>query len=278
MRRTHTCGQLSEKELGAQVVLMGWVQRRRDHGGVIFIDLRDREGLTQVVFNPDINAQVHAKAHALRSEYVIGIRGRVEARPEGMLNPNMKTGSIEVMVDELRILNAAQTPPFQIEDQIDVGEAIRLKHRHLDLRRPRLQNNIIVRHKTAEAVRNYLNRNGFLDIETPVLTRSTPEGARDYLVPSRVNPGQFYALPQSPQLFKQLLMVSGFERYYQIVRCFRDEDLRADRQPEFTQIDLEMSFIGEEDVMAISEGIIAEVFEKVLGRKVETPIQAVDLQ
>ena len=273
MRRTHTCGQLSEKELGAQVVLMGWVQRRRDHGGVIFIDLRDREGLTQVVFNPDINTQVHAKAHALRSEYVIGIKGKVEARPEGMHNPNMTTGAIEVMVDELRILNAAQTPPFQIEDQVEVSEAIRLKHRHLDLRRPHLQRNIIVRHKAAEAVRNYLNRNGFLDIETPVLTRSTPEGARDYLVPSRVNPGQFYALPQSPQLFKQLLMVSGFERYYQIVRCFRDEDLRADRQPEFTQIDLEMSFVGEEDVMAVSEGIIAEVFEKVLGRMVETPFK-----
>ena len=273
MRRTHTCGQLSEKELGSQVVLMGWVQRRRDHGGVIFIDLRDREGLTQVVFNPDINPQVHAKAHALRSEYVIGIRGKVEARPEGMLNPNMKTGSIEVMVDELRILNAAQTPPFQIEDQIDVGEAIRLKHRHLDLRRPRLQNNLIVRHKAAEAIRNYLNGHGFLDIETPVLTRSTPEGARDYLVPSRVNPGQFYALPQSPQLFKQLLMVSGFERYYQIVRCFRDEDLRADRQPEFTQIDLEMSFVGEEDVMAVSEGIIVEIFAKVLGKTIETPFK-----
>ena len=187
MRRTHTCGQLSEKELGAQVVLMGWVQRRRDHGGVIFIDLRDREGLTQVVFNPDINTQVHAKAHALRSEYVIGIKGKVEARPEGMHNPNMTTGAIEVMVDELRILNAAQTPPFQIEDQVEVSEAIRLKHRHLDLRRPHLQRNIIVRHKAAEAVRNYLNRNGFLDIETPVLTRSTPEGARDY---SGAQPGQ----------------------------------------------------------------------------------------
>jgi len=271
MRRTHTCCQLTAENLGQQVVLMGWVQRRRDHGGVIFVDLRDREGLTQVVFNPDVNLDVHAKAHALRSEFVIGVRGTVAARPEGMLNPNLYTGAIEVMVDELRIFNPSITPPFLIEDQIDVTEAIRLKHRHLDLRRPHLQRNIIMRHKASMAARNYLDANGFLDIETPVLTRSTPEGARDYLVPSRVNPGQFYALPQSPQLFKQLLMVSGFERYYQIVRCFRDEDLRADRQPEFTQIDLEMSFVGEEDVMAVSEGLIAAIFKEVCQHEVQTP-------
>jgi len=272
MRRTHHCNQLGREDAGAEVALMGWVQRRRDHGGVIFVDLRDREGLTQVVFNPDVNADVHAKAHVLRSEYVIGIRGRVAPRPEGMVNPNLTTGAIEVMASELRIFNAAETPPFMIEENGELTENLRLKYRHLDLRRPRMQKNIILRHKAAAAVRQYLNGNGFLDIETPFLTRSTPEGARDYLVPSRVNPGQFYALPQSPQLFKQLLMISGFERYYQIVRCFRDEDLRADRQPEFTQIDLEMSFVGEEDVMAVSEGLMAYIFEEVLGRTIPMPL------
>ena len=271
MRRTHNCNQLGAQDVGNEVVLMGWVQRRRDHGGVIFIDLRDQQGLTQVVFNPELNPDVHAKAHGLRSEFVIGVKGKVEPRPEGMVNPNLTTGAIEVLVHELRILNTAATPPFLIEESVDVSESIRLKHRHLDLRRPHLHRNIILRHKAAAAVREYLNDNGFLDIETPFLTRSTPEGARDYLVPSRVNPGQFYALPQSPQLFKQLLMVSGFERYYQIVRCFRDEDLRADRQPEFTQIDMEMSFIGEEDVMAVSEGLVAHVFESVLERKLNLP-------
>jgi aspartyl-tRNA synthetase len=257
--------------MGREVVLMGWVQRRRDHGGVIFIDLRDQQGLTQVVFNPELNPEVHAKAHSLRSEYVIGVKGKVEPRPDGMVNPNLATGAIEVLVSELRILNPAVTPPFLIEDSVEVSESIRLKHRHLDLRRPRLHSNIVLRHKASAAVRHYLNDHDFLDIETPFLTRSTPEGARDYLVPSRVNPGQFYALPQSPQLFKQLLMVSGFERYYQIVRCFRDEDLRADRQPEFTQIDMEMSFVGEEDVMDLSEGLVAHVFEQVLGRKPAMP-------
>jgi aspartyl-tRNA synthetase len=271
MRRTHHNCELGADDVGKQVVLMGWVQRRRDHGGVIFIDLRDQQGLTQVVFNPERNPDVHAKAHGLRSEYVIGIKGIVEPRPEGMVNPNLVTGAIEVLVDELRILNVAATPPFLIEESVDVSESIRLKHRHLDLRRPELHRNIVLRHKASTAVRNYLNTNGFLDIETPFLTRSTPEGARDYLVPSRVNPGQFYALPQSPQLFKQLLMVSGFERYYQIVRCFRDEDLRADRQPEFTQIDMEISFVGEEDVMAISENLMAHVFEQVLEQKLDLP-------
>ncbi len=271
MRRTHHNCELGAEDVGKEVVLMGWVQRRRDHGGVIFIDLRDQQGLTQVVFNPERNPEVHAKAHALRSEYVIGVKGVVEPRPEGMVNPNLTTGAIEVLVDELRILNVAATPPFLIEESVDVSESIRLKHRHLDLRRPQLHRNIILRHKASAAVRQYLNDNDFLDIETPFLTRSTPEGARDYLVPSRVNPGQFYALPQSPQLFKQLLMVSGFERYYQIVRCFRDEDLRADRQPEFTQIDLEMSFVGEEDVIAVSEGLMAHLFEQVLSRKLNLP-------
>ncbi len=271
MRRTHTCCELGAKDIGTEVVLMGWVQRRRDHGGVIFVDLRDREGITQVVFNPAVDRKVHEKAQAIRSEYVLGVRGTVDKRPEGMTNPNLITGEIEVTVVELIILNSAKTPPFLIEDNIDVSENIRLKYRHIDLRRPKLQNNFILRHKAAQSVRNYLNGLGFLDIETPVLTASTPEGARDYLVPSRVNPGQFYALPQSPQIFKQLLMLSGFDRYYQIVRCYRDEDLRADRQPEFTQIDLEMSFVGENDVMAVTEGMMQRLFREVLGLELDLP-------
>ncbi|MFZ2633536.1 MAG: aspartate--tRNA ligase [Desulfosalsimonadaceae bacterium] len=263
MRRTHHCSELGAKNIGNEVVLMGWVQRRRDHGGVIFIDLRDKNGITQVVFNPDSNPAVHEKAHDLRGEFVIAVQGRVEARPEGMANPELATGDIEIMVTDLKILNKAQTPPFMIEDNIEVSESIRLQHRHLDLRRPKIQRNIITRHRATMAIRNFMNASGFLDIETPVLTKSTPEGARDYLVPSRINQGMFYALPQSPQLFKQLLMVSGFDRYYQIVRCFRDEDLRADRQPEFTQVDMEMSFVGEEDVMAIAEGLVSAVFKEV---------------
>ena len=271
MRRSHHCNELGVEDIGQEVILMGWVLRRRDHGGVIFVDLRDREGITQVVFNPAVDEAVHQKAHVIRNEFVLGVRGRVDHRPEGMVNPKLKTGAIEVLVTELKILNPAQTPPFLIEDTVDVSETIRLKHRHLDLRRPQMQENIILRHKAADTVRQYLNQNGFLDIETPVLTRSTPEGARDYLVPSRVNPGLFYALPQSPQIFKQMLMISGFDRYYQIVRCFRDEDLRADRQPEFTQIDVEMSFVGEDDVMAIAEGMISAVFKDVLDIRLTTP-------
>jgi len=271
MRRTHTCNQLGAEDVGREVVLAGWALRRRDHGGVIFVDLRDREGITQVVFNPEVDETVHEKAHEIRSEYVLCVRGKVEKRPEGMTNPNLATGEIEILVTELRILNAAKTPPFMIEDEVEVSESLRLKFRHLDLRRPQLQQNIIRRHKASVSVRNYLVNNGFLEIETPVLTRSTPEGARDYLVPSRVNPGLFYALPQSPQLFKQLLMISGFDRYYQIVRCFRDEDLRADRQPEFTQIDMEMSFVGEEDVMAVAEGLMAALFKDVLDKSLVTP-------
>lgn len=271
MRRTHNCCELSADDVGTEVVLMGWVQRRRDHGGVIFIDLRGREGITQVVFNPKVDKEVHEKAHAIRNEYVLGIRGNVMKRPEGMINPGLITGEIEVMVTELRILNAAKTPPFLIEDRLDVSENVRLTYRHIDLRRPQLQKNIILRHKASASVRQYLNGLGFLDIETPFLTRSTPEGARDYLVPSRVNPGMFYALPQSPQIFKQLLMISGFDRYYQIVRCFRDEDLRADRQPEFTQIDIEMSFVGEDNIKDVSEGMMAAVFKDVLDVDVKTP-------
>ena len=271
MRRTHTCCELGAKDIGNEVVLMGWVLRRRDHGGVIFVDLRDREGLTQVVFNPAVDKAVHAKAHSIRNEYVLAVRGKVDPRPDGMVNPNLHTGEIEVLVSELKILNPAQTPPFLVEDNIDVSENIRLKHRHLDLRRPQMQRNLVLRHKAGASVRNYLNSQDFLDLETPFLTRSTPEGARDYLVPSRVNPGQFYALPQSPQIFKQLLMISGYDRYYQIVRCFRDEDLRADRQPEFTQIDIEMSFVGEEEVMQLTEGMMATLFKDVLGTKISPP-------
>jgi len=271
MRRTHTCCELGADLAGAEVVLMGWVQRRRDHGGVIFVDLRDREGITQVVFNPEVSPKVHEKAHVLRSEYVIGIRGKVEKRLEGMTNPKLKTGEIEVFAMELNIFNAAETPPFMIEDTVDVSENIRLKYRHIDLRRTLFQKNIINRHKAATSVRQYLNSKGFIDIETPVLTRSTPEGARDYLVPSRVNPGLFYALPQSPQIFKQLLMISGFDRYYQIVKCFRDEDLRADRQPEFTQIDMEMSFIGEDDIMDVTQGLMAKLFKDVLDIDLKLP-------
>jgi len=278
MRRTHHCNALSGADAGAQVVLMGWVQRRRDHGGVIFVDLRDKEGITQVVFNPVRNEQVHEKAHVIRSEYVLAVRGVVEKRPEGMTNPALATGEIEVMVSELKILNRAQTPPFMIEDQVDVNENTRLANRHIDLRRPALQKNLIMRHRAAAAARRFLNNQGFLDIETPFLTRSTPEGARDYLVPSRLSPGSFYALPQSPQLFKQLLMISGFEKYYQIVHCFRDEDLRADRQPEFTQIDMEMSFVGEEDVMEVAEGLISTIFKEVAGIETNPPFARMTYQ
>ena len=271
MRRTHHCWQLDAGDVDKEVVLMGWVHRRRDHGGVIFVDLRDREGITQVVFNPAVDPEIHARAHAIRNEYVLAVRGRVENRPADMINPKLKTGEIEVTVTEFKLLNEAQTPPFLIEDDIDASEAIRLKYRHLDLRRPQMQKNLILRHRASAAVRSYLNQHGFLDLETPFLTRSTPEGARDYLVPSRVNPGQFYALPQSPQIFKQLFMISGFDRYYQIVRCFRDEDLRADRQPEFTQIDIEMSFVGEDDVMNLTEGMMAALFKDALGLKLMRP-------
>jgi aspartyl-tRNA synthetase len=273
MRKTHTCCELGADDVGMEVVLMGWVQRRRDHGGVIFVDLRDREGITQVVFNPEVSPKVHEKAHAIRSEYVIGVRGNVKKRLQGMTNPKLKTGEIEVFASELKIFNAAETPPFMIEDNLEVSENIRLKFRHIDLRRPIFQKNIIKRHKAAASIRQYLNNLGFIDIETPVLTRSTPEGARDYLVPSRVNPGLFYALPQSPQIFKQLLMMSGFDRYYQIVKCFRDEDLRADRQPEFTQIDMEMSFVVENDVMDITENMMVALFKDALDVDLNTPFE-----
>jgi aspartyl-tRNA synthetase len=250
---------------------MGWVMRRRDHGGVIFVDLRDRKGITQVVFNPVIDAEVHAKAHQLRSEWVLAVRGRVEARPGDMANPKLATGAIEVLASELRLLNSSETPPFPLDEEVEVSDNLRLQYRYLDLRRPEMAANMLMRHKAVMTVRNYLNEHGFLDIETPMLTRSTPEGARDYLVPSRVNAGKFYALPQSPQLFKQLLMIAGMDRYYQIVKCFRDEDLRADRQPEFTQIDMELSFVDEEQIMAINEGMIAALFKETLGVELQPP-------
>jgi len=264
MKRTHSCTELRDTHVGQEVVLMGWVQNRRDHGGVIFVDLRDREGITQTVFNPVISETVHEKAQEIRNEYVLGIRGRVADRPDDMINPNRETGAIEILVDELKIFSRAKTPAFQIEDRVDASESIRLQYRYLDLRRNQLKNNILARHKATMAIRNYLDADGFVDIETPFLNKSTPEGARDYLVPSRVNQGEFYALPQSPQLFKQLLMISGFDRYYQIVKCFRDEDLRADRQPEFTQIDMEMSFMDETGIMNIAEGLIKKVFKDVM--------------
>ena len=270
-KKTHTCGELTKKDAGSVVTLMGWVNTRRDHGGLIFIDLRDRGGITQVVINPETSAEAHKLAHDIRSEYVLAVTGSVSLRPGNTVNPRLPTGEIEVLVSDLAVLNASKPLPFMIEDETDVAESLRLKYRYLDLRRPSLQKTLMTRHVITRTVRRFLDNSGFVDIETPFLTKSTPEGARDYLVPSRVNPGMFFALPQSPQLFKQILMVAGFERYYQIVKCFRDEDLRADRQPEFTQIDLEMSFIGEDDVIALMEQLLAEVVREVKGIDIPTP-------
>ncbi len=271
-RRSHHCNELSLADNGKTVCLMGWVQYRRDHGGLIFVDLRDREGLTQVVFSPEIAPEAHRDAHILRSEYVVAIKGRVRPRPEGMTNPNLHTGEIEVVVLEWKLLNTAKTPPFLIEDRTDCAESVRLQYRYLDLRRQGMARNLRVRHTIVQACRNYLNELNFLEVETPCLTKSTPEGARDFLVPSRMNPGEFYALPQSPQQFKQMLMMSGVDRYYQVARCFRDEDLRADRQPEFTQVDIEMSFVDEDQVMTMAEGLIARVFKDTLGVDIELPL------
>ncbi|WP_026362330.1 aspartate--tRNA ligase [Geopsychrobacter electrodiphilus] len=269
-KRTQLCGTVTAAQLGQEVCVMGWVQRRRDHGGLIFIDLRDREGVLQLALDPDRDQASHQKAAQVRNEFVVAVKGKVSPRPDGTVNPKMKTGEVEIEVSELKILNRSETPPFMLDEYTDVAENIRLKYRYLDLRRPAVQNCLMLRHRVSRTVRTYLDENGFLEIETPVLTKSTPEGARDYLVPSRVNNGQFYALPQSPQLFKQLLMVSGFDRYAQIVKCFRDEDLRADRQPEFTQIDCEMSFVDRDDVMSIMEGMIRRVFKDGIG--VEIPV------
>ncbi|MFT5697878.1 MAG: aspartyl-tRNA synthetase [Desulforhopalus sp.] len=275
LSRTHYCNDLGTENIGEQVTLMGWVLRRRDHGGVIFIDLRDRDGITQIVFNPEINPEVHEKAHQIRSEWVLAVSGTVVARPGDMANPKLSTGGIEVLIDDLRILNSSETPPFPLDEDTEISDNLRLQYRYLDLRRPEMAANLVMRHKAVMTVRNFLNDEGFLDIETPMLTRSTPEGARDYLVPSRVNAGKFFALPQSPQLFKQLLMIAGMDKYYQIVKCFRDEDLRADRQPEFTQIDMELSFVDEERIMALNERMIARLFKDTLDVDLTPPFQRI---
>ena len=271
-RRTHTCGELCESNIGENVVLNGWVDRRRDLGGVIFIEVRDRHGITQVVFEPTFNEQAHTLAKDLRSEFVLSIEGVVRKRPADTDNPDLATGHIDVMVNNLIILNEAETPPFAIKDEIETHEDLRLKYRYLDLRRPKLQKSLILRHKMAQITRQYFDENGFVEIETPVLMKSTPEGARDFLVPSRMHKGKFYALPQSPQTYKQLLMVAGMDRYFQIVKCFRDEDLRADRQLEFTQIDVEMSFIDQEDIFTIVEGLMKRFFKQVWNRELQIPL------
>lgn len=271
LQRTHDCGTLSDKHIGETVTLCGWVHTRRDHGGLIFVDLWDKYGITQVVLNPQIDQLAHEHAQSIRGNYVIGVVGNVRARPADMVNPKLKTGMIEVYVDALSILNPSETPPISPWEPQDTSEALRLKYRFLDLRGPELQRNLKMRYDITRVARNELHRNGFMEVETPMLTKSTPEGARDYLVPSRLNPQKFYALPQSPQLFKQILMVAGMDRYYQIVKCFRDEDLRQDRQPEFTQIDIEMSFGNEKLLFQITEEMMAAIYQEVLGIKIETP-------
>lgn len=273
MIRDKGCGEVRQSDIGSVMNLSGWVFRRRDHGGLIFVDLRDRSGIVQIVFNPDVSKDAHQLAGELRGEFVISVSGEVKQRPEGTENNTLPTGAVELHADNLAILNESSPLPFPMEEAADASESLRLKYRYLDLRRPELQQNMITRHRVTKLIRDYLDDSGFLEIETPMLTKSTPEGARDYLVPSRLNPGQFYALPQSPQLFKQILMVAGFERYFQIVKCFRDEDLRADRQPEFTQVDLEMSFVDREDVIGVTEGMIKRLFREVLATEIETPFQ-----
>jgi aspartyl-tRNA synthetase len=271
-KRSHDCGSLRIGNAGQEALLMGWVNSRRDLGNLIFIDLRDRDGITQIVFDPQVNKESHGKARILRNEWVIAVKGNVVSRIEGQENPDMATGAIELSVTELKILNKTEVPPFQVDGAVDASETLRLKYRYLELRRNKVFQNFKRRHLIAANIRDYLNKNGFLEVETPFLTKSTPEGARDYLVPSRINKAMFYALPQSPQLFKQLLMVAGFEKYYQIVRCFRDEDLRADRQPEFTQVDLEMSFTDENGVMNIFEGMMKGLFKEIVGEDIINPI------
>lgn len=270
--RTHTCGELREKNIGDKVVLNGWVDTRRDLGGVIFIELRDRYGITQVVFEPHYNENSHNEAKHLRNEFVISVEGVVRKRPEGTENIELQTGMIDVMVDKLIILNEAKTTPFPIKDDLDSSEDLRLKYRYLDLRRPKLQNNLLMRHKLYQVTRKYFDENNFIEVETPVLMKSTPEGARDYLVPSRLHKGKFYALPQSPQTYKQILMVAGYDRYFQIVKCFRDEDLRADRQPEFTQIDVEMSFIDQEQIFSMVEGLMNNLYREIWNKELSLPI------
>lgn len=269
--RSYYCGEVSETAIGKKVTLKGWVSKRRDLGGLIFIDLRDRSGVVQIVFNPDVSAESLSIAEKIRNEYVIDVQGTVVERDSSTINPNIATGKIEVQVEQITVLNKSKTPPFSIDDYVEVSEDIRLKYRYLDLRRPAMFDTLKMRHQATTIMRNFLDRQGFLDIETPILTKSTPEGARDYLVPSRVHDGEFYALPQSPQLFKQLLMVSGIDKYYQVARCFRDEDLRADRQPEFTQVDIEMSFMDQEEIISLTENMLAEVMKGVKGLNVTLP-------
>ncbi|CAM3936210.1 aspartate--tRNA ligase [Mesobacillus thioparans] len=276
--RSYFCGEVTEKAIGEKVTLKGWVQKRRDLGGLIFIDLRDRTGIVQIVFNPEVSPEALSIAEKVRTEYVLDVKGTVIAREQGSVNENLKTGKIEVQVEELIIINEAKTTPFVIADKTDVSEDVRLKYRYLDLRRPVMFETFKMRHQVTKAIRDYLDGEGFLDVETPILTKSTPEGARDYLVPSRVHPGEFYALPQSPQIFKQLMMVGGFERYYQIARCFRDEDLRADRQPEFTQIDIETSFMSQEDIMSLTEKMMQKVMKDVKGLEVASPFPRMSYQ
>ena len=276
--RTHTCGELTAKNLDEVVTLYGWIHTRRDHGGLIFIDLWDKYGLTQVVLNPQIDQLAHQEAHSLRGNFVISVRGKVRSRPEDMINPKLKTGEVEVFIEQLEILNPSNTPPFTGWEHQEVGEATRLKHRYLDLRSNELQKNLELRYQITRVARDVLDKAKFIEIETPILTKSTPEGARDYLVPSRLNPQKFYALPQSPQLFKQILMVSGMDRYFQIVKCFRDEDLRLDRQPEFTQIDIEMSFVNEKQIFALVENMIASIYKQTLDIKIETPFAILKYQ
>ncbi|MEW5693546.1 MAG: aspartate--tRNA ligase, partial [Candidatus Hydrogenedentota bacterium] len=271
-------GILRKEHIGQEVLLKGWVFRRRDHGGLVFIDLRDRSGIVQIVFSQETSKTAHTESHKLRSEYVIAVKGKVRRRPEETLNPDLPTGEVEVYVTELELLNVSQTPAFTLEETDEVNEDLRLKYRFLDLRRSKMFNNLYIRHKICQATRRYFDEQGFIEVETPFLTKSTPEGARDFLVPCRLNPGTFYALPQSPQLFKQILMVSGFERYFQIVKCFRDEDLRADRQPEFTQIDVEMSFINEEDIFNVIEGVLKEIYKAALSIEIETPFPRYDYE
>ena len=273
MLRTHTCGELRKKDIKENITVCGWLQSSRDHGGIIFIDVRDRYGLTQIVFDPKHNKEAHKKAEKLGREYVLQVKGKVRARGKGLENPKLNTGDIEVLVDELNVLNKAEVPPIEVDDNKEASEDLRLKYRFLDLRRPMMQKRLDIRHKAAEATRKYLNSQSFMEIETPLLIRATPEGARDYIVPSRTMPGRFFSLPQSPQLYKQILMVSGCDRYYQLARCLRDEDLRADRQPEFTQIDLEMSFADEDDIMVMSEGLVKEIFKKGVGKNIKVPFQ-----
>ena len=278
MIRTHTCGELTSKDIGGEVILCGWISSRRDHGEIIFMDLRDKHGITQIVCDPERNKETHDAAHGLRGEYCVKITGKVSKRPEGTINKKINTGEIEIEVDKIEVLSESDTPPFEIKEDITVSEDVRLKYRYLDLRRPNMQEKLKIKHKVNKFITDFLDQEGFVSVETPMLTKSTPEGARDYIVPSRVQPGFFYALPQSPQIFKQLLMVAGLEKYFQIVRCFRDEDLRADRQPEFTQLDMEMSFVEQDDVLGVCEKLFKGLFEEVMGIDISIPFARMDYE